>query len=324
MVSMKRTDRVAFAIYLSLAVALGFMDHRVRRFPDHVMTTYVPQVVQGTAEAPGRYRVLAPFLIDAAVRATGAPPMIVFLVLRLSAIYAALVAMHLYLRRWYPSTIAFGGTALLAALLPLTFTNSWAHPDSMVELVLFTAGCTALVARRDGWFLALLILGALNRETSGFLLVLWAWQRLSSEWSRRMLGRVAGVGAAWVAVFAGLRWLRGMAHYDYWMLPTNLAVLAPLPANYDPYVRVSGYMWLALSIPLVALAVSGARRFGWSSYFGRTVGVAGLLLVVGFVISSVIESRIFTPLFPLLLPAALAGAGAVPESGLERPTASAS
>jgi cyanate permease len=93
------------------------------------------------------------------------------------------------------------------------------------------------------------------------------------------------------------------------MLPTNLASLMPLPANFDPYVRVSGYMWLILTIPLMTFAVHGVRQTGWSSYFGRAVCVAASLLVVGFAISSVIESRIFTPLFPLLLPAAMAGLG---------------
>lgn len=308
-----RTDRKAFLIYLSLAVALGFTDHRVRRFADFVVTTYVPAVVDGSAEAPGRYRVLAPFVIDAATDVTGAPALIVFLVLRLVFIYAALVTTHVYLRRWYSSGSSLAGTAVAAAMLPLTFTNSWAHPDSMVELVLFTAGCAAIAARREGWYLALLLLAALNRETSGFLLALWAWHRLAGDRTRAMIFRVSAVAAGWFAVYAGLRWFRGFVHYEYWMLPTNLSALVPLPANYDPYVRVSGYMWLILSVPLLAFAAAGARRVGWSTLIGRAIGVAGLLLVVGFTISSVIESRIFTPLFPLLIPGALAGLGFVPE-----------
>lgn len=309
MTCVKRADWYAFALYVSLAVALGFTDHRVRRFAEYVVTTYVPEVVQGTADAPSRYRVLAPFLIDAATRTSGASPLIAFLIIRLLCIYAGLVTTHVYLRRWYAPAAALLGTTLMAALLPLTFTNSWAHPDSMVEIVLFTAGCAAVVTKRDGWFFAILMLAALNRETSAFLLLLWAWQRLSSERTTAMLGRIIGVSSAWIAVFVALRVIRGFATYEYWMLPTNLASLVPLPANFDPYVRMSGYMWLILTIPLMAFAVIGVRQTGWSSYFGRAVCVAGSLIVVGFMISSVIESRIFTPLFPLLLPAAMAGLG---------------
>lgn len=309
MTTFTRFDRRALLIYISLAVAVGFTDHRVRRFADYVVTTYVPAVVDGTADAPGRYRVLAPFAIDAVQAITGAPDLIVFLALRLLLIYGSLVATHVYLRRWYAPGTSVAGTALLAALLPLTFTNSWAHPDAMVELLLFTAGCWAIVAGRDWWFAGWLALAALNRETSAFLLVLWAWHRLASDRSRAMIGRVSALGVAWFAMYAGLRWMRGLAHYEYWMLPTNMAALVPLPANYDPYVRVSGYMWLVLSIPLLAFGAAGARRAGWSSYMGRAFGVACFLLAVGLTISSVIESRIFTPLFPLLLPGALAGFG---------------
>ena len=237
----------------------------MRRFPDYVVTTYVPQVVQGTADAPGRYRVLAPLVIDAITTATGGSPMIVFLVVRFWLIYAALVAVHLFLRNWFAPLVATGGTSLLAALLPLTYTNSWAHPDSVVELLLVSAGCSLIVSKRDAWFSIVLIVAAFNRETSGFLLLLWAWSRLAEARSPAMLLRVAGVAGAWLAVFIGLRWFRGFASYEYWMLPHNLGALLPLPANFDPYVRISGVLWLFLSVPLFVLAFAGIARAGWSS-----------------------------------------------------------
>lgn len=306
---MTRRDWYALVFYVALAVATGFTDHRIRRFPDHALTQYIPGVVDGSAEAPGRYRVLAPMIIDATIRATGATPLVVFLIWRLVFIYGALATMHLYLRRWFSETGALAGTLALAGLLPLTFTNSWSHPDSMLELLLFTAGCWAIVRGRDAWLAAVVIVSAFNRETSVFLLMVWALHRLVTRPVLAEFGRVAALGAAWTAIFIGLRVVRGYASYEYWMLPYNLAVLTPLPANFDPYVRVSGYMWLVLTVPLFAFAIIAVRRLGWRSYFASALAVASLLMVVGFTISSVIESRIFTPLFPLLLPAALAGLG---------------
>jgi hypothetical protein len=319
MPNVRRIDWYAFLIYVSVAVSLGFTDHRVRRFAEYVVTEYIPAVVGGHADAPARYRVLAPFLLDAAIRASGGHAMLVFLALRLAVIYAALVVTHLYLRRWYTGGTAFAGTVLLAALLPLTFTNSWAHPDSMVELALFAAACWAIAGGREAWFLGLLIVASLNRETSGFLLVLYAWNRLAASRSMPTLARVAANAGVWLAIFVGLRWLRGFVHYSYWMLPANVASIVPLPANFDPYVRISGFMWLVLTLPLLGLAVSGARRAGWSSFMAQSVGVGVFLLVVGFLISSVIESRIFVPLLPLLLPAALAGmgTGVIPDAAAE-------
>ena len=71
-------------------------------------------------------------------------------------------------------------------------------------------------------------------------------------------------------------------------------------------------LWLFLSVPLFVLAFAGITRVGWSSYFGRATAVAGSLVVTGFLISSVLESRIFVPLLPLLVPPALIGLGAEP------------
>ena len=310
-------------LYLGMAIALSFTDHRMRRFPDYVVTTYIPQVVQGNADAPGRYRVLVPFVVDTLTRATGGSPMIVFLAVRLCLLYAALLATHRLLQNWFTPLIATGGTGLLAALLPLTYTNSWAHPDSVVELLLLAAGCALIVSKRDGWFAVVLVAAAFNRETSAFLLLLWAWERLAESRSWPMLIRVAGVGSAWWAVFLGLRWVRGFASYEYWMLPRNIAAFVPLPDNFDPYVRISGLLWLCLAVPLLVLAAAGVKRMGWSSYFGRTTIVAGSLLVTGFLISSVLESRIFVPLLPLLIPPALVGLGAEPREPVVRPLSAA-
>lgn len=313
-----RLDWRVLLLYLGMALALSFTDHRMRRFPDYVVTTYMPQVVQGTADAPGRYRVLAPLVIDAITTATGGSPIIVFLVVRFWLIYAALVAVHLFLRNWFAPLVATGGTSLLAALLPLTYTNSWAHPDSVVELLLVSAGCSLIVSKHDVWFSIVLIVAAFNRETSGFLLLLWAWSRLAEARTPAMLLRVAGVAGAWLAVFIGLRWHLGFASYEYWMLPHNVGALLPLPANFDPYVRISGVLWLFLSVPLFVLAFAGITRAGWSSYFGRATAVAGSLVLTGFLISSVLESRIFVPLLPLLVPPALIGLGAEPCARADR------
>ena len=61
-------------LYLAFATGLGFVDYHVRPFPAHAYTDYVPGVVQGTADPPARYRVLAPFAYDGFLRATHLTP----------------------------------------------------------------------------------------------------------------------------------------------------------------------------------------------------------------------------------------------------------
>ena len=296
-------DWLARVLFASVAVALAFLDVRVRRFPDHVVTKYIPGVLDGTYGAPGIYRILVPYSIDFLARVTAIEPLAVFLATRLMVIYAALVATHVYLRQWYSAPVAIGATLGVAALLPLTFTNSWAHPDSFPELLLFTLGCLAVARRWDWLFWPTLVLATFNRETSGFLVLLWGCYRLPGSWSRGDVFRFTAFGATWAAIFGGLRLLRGLQHYQYLMLWENLAVLKLLPEGYDPYTRVSGYFWLVLLVPAAFLAWRGTRGEDTPSFMRRALPVAAMFVVTAFLISAVIESRIFLPMFPLLLPA---------------------
>ena len=75
---------------------------------------------------------------------TRGDPEIVFLALRLIGWFASFAIFYVYLRTWFPMAAAMAGTALVAAGLPLTFTNSWAHPDHVAELALFTLGCLTI------------------------------------------------------------------------------------------------------------------------------------------------------------------------------------
>jgi len=69
---MSRSDGWCLLLYVTLAVATGFADLRMRTHTDHVVKVYIPGVVAGTETAPGKYRVFAPMLIDGLARATGA------------------------------------------------------------------------------------------------------------------------------------------------------------------------------------------------------------------------------------------------------------
>ena len=308
------TKWVALAVYVVLTVVIGFLDYRVRRHVDHVATVYIPQVLDGTYGAPAIYRVLAPWLIERTAALTGLTMMQAFLVTRLLVIFAALCVFDRYLRTWFSAVVSLAGTVAMAALLPLTLTNSYPHPDSFPELLLFTAGCLAIARGWHGPLVALVAVATVNRETTAFLVLLWA----AIYWLPRPGARLAGwglaIGGAWACVYAGLRGWRGVQHYQYWMVKENLGVLGLLPPGFDPYTRASAYFWILLAAPLLWLAWRARVRPDLPVFLRRAPEVACVMLVVGFLFAAVIESRIFTPLLPLLIPAALA-ALAPPASG---------
>lgn len=304
---MTRRDWQCVLLYVTLALATGFADLRMRAHPQHGVTSFIPGVVANTEGAPGRYRVLAPFAHEALVKLTGATPMNVWYATRLFWIFAAFVAMHAYLRTWFTEQAAFAGVALTAATLPLTFTNSWPHPDHIPELALFTLGAFAVARGRDLLFAIVLALAAFNRETSVFLVLLYA---VAGPITRARAVRGVVFGLEWFTIYAGLRAVRGMQHYEYWQAPRNLAdLMVPLPADsYDPYYRLYAYFGLVLFGPMVYLAVTGTR--GAPLFIRRALIVAPCVFLIGFLFSNIIEVRIFTPVYPLVLPGVMFAIGA--------------
>jgi hypothetical protein len=298
---MPRKDVGCLLLYAAIALAIGFADLRMRAYPKHPVEKFIPAVVANTEPAPAKYRVLAPYLNHYIGSVTGASAMNVWYATRLLWILLAFLAMHAYLRTWFAPEAALAGVALTAATLPLTFTNSWAHPDHMPELALFGLGALAIAQRRDGLFGIALAAAAFNRETSVFLVLLYA---AAEPLTRARLVRVALFGLEWLAIYGGLRLARGVQHYDYWQAPRNLADLGmPLPAEfYDPYYRAYAYFFIVLFGPMLYLAI---RARDAPRFVRRALLVAPVVIVVAFLFSNIIESRIFTPLYALLLPGVL-------------------
>jgi hypothetical protein len=81
-------------LYLAVATALGFVDYHVRPHPEDGFSKYAPSVIAGTAEAPGRYRVLAPYAYDAVRQATGLTPRESWVVFRWLCLFGALLVGH--------------------------------------------------------------------------------------------------------------------------------------------------------------------------------------------------------------------------------------
>lgn len=297
---MTRADWLAILLYGAAAIATGFVDLRSRAYPEYGYKTYVPAVIDGSYGAPAIYRVLMPYSLDWLVRKTGFDAASVWHASRLVLCAAAYVAFHWYLRTWFSPAEAIAGTLIVAALVPLTFTNSWAHPDHFAELLLFTLGCAAVARDRDGLLAGVLVLGTLNRETSVFLVLLYG---VAGPLSRARALKTVGFGALWAAVFVGLRAWRGFQHYEYWQLWKNVEFLKLLPPPRDPYYRAYAWFGAVLVAPLLWIAMVG--RQAQPLFIRRAIWVVPPFLVVAFTISSIIESRIFTPLFALIVPAAL-------------------
>lgn len=297
---MKRSLSLAvlLPLYLMVATAIGFADFRMRAHPDRGYDAYPRAVVDNTEDPPGKYRVLAPYVFEATIAATGADRQIAWVVFRWVALLAGLLATHWMLTAWFSPVMATTGALFSVLALLLTFTNSWPHPDHLVEWALSAAAVGAIAHGRHALFAVLLACAALNRETSAFLLLLYVvaapWPWTPGQWRR-----VAGLAVMWGAVYTALRYWRGVAWYDPWQASRNLEFLRLLPDTYDPYFRAYAWFGVVLLAPAAWLA--------WRSWpLQPRLARAALLCVIpsfavtAFLFSSIVETRIFTPLVPMI------------------------
>ena len=296
-----RPSLAAGVIVVIMGVATGFVDLRARAYPERPYVEFIPRVVDGSADAPERYRVLVPFALDVLAKATGLSPAAAWHLSRLALFVAAYFIFLAYLRTWFSEPFALLGTAMVAATLPLTFTNSWAHPDHAAELALFTGACLAIARDRTAWVFSLLAVATLNRETAAFLVPLYL---VAGPLTRKRLFVTGLLALEWASIYGGLRAWRGFAQYDYLQVWRNLDFLQLLPSGFDPYYRAYAWFGVLLFGGLVFVALRGSRT-SRPEFATRALLVVPLMAAVAFVWSSIIETRIFTPLYPLVLPAVI-------------------
>ena len=96
----------AIPIYLLIATAIGFADFRMRAHPARGYEAYPQAVVANTEEPPGKYRVLAPYVFEGAVAATGADRQVLWVAFRWVTLFAGLLATHVLLTTWFSSSPA--------------------------------------------------------------------------------------------------------------------------------------------------------------------------------------------------------------------------
>ena len=102
---------------------------------------------------------------------------------------------------------AWGGAVELlpgAALVCLpVFYRYISYDYDLPQLLLFSLGLLLLAKRRWGWFYAVLVLGALNKETTILLVMI----HLLGHWKRMGRGALLGHAAAQLLIVAGVRGL---------------------------------------------------------------------------------------------------------------------
>ncbi|HTO08571.1 MAG TPA: hypothetical protein VMR86_16100 [Myxococcota bacterium] len=170
-------------------------------------------MLDGSAGSPLQYRVLPAGLEWLFVRASGAAGLpnhfaVAVIALRALGDTTAFVLAWAYFRKLGLSLPnAFIGISLLAWGMSYSHHNTDLRFDSYLDLVFYLGAALCLLHGRAPWVLPLMLLAALNRETSGLIpFLVLAHAGAGGPIPRRAFALAAGALAIWLAVFAGLRW----------------------------------------------------------------------------------------------------------------------
>ena len=213
-------------------------------------TATIEKFVAGTADKPFAYRVLMPWVLGWVNRLNGVDDLVVTDIgLRVVVLFGVMVMMRRWLRHFVDPLLADVGPLLLGVMLPGTFV--WYWPYDFAGILVWTVCLLALVERRYALYLLVFTVGTFNRETTFFLIGVFAVTQWDALGWRQTL-RWAGVQLAiFAAIFVGLRLAIHPASGDAveWHLLNNAAFLI---GRKGPFVfegwmimlSALGFLWL--------------------------------------------------------------------------------
>jgi hypothetical protein len=266
------------------------------------------QIIDGTAVAPYRYRILVPFICEALTRLFSAVlPLkqsfiLAYALYDLAAILFFMLVLFAWLRVWFSRERALVGLLFVAGVISMALRDHYFQPWSLLDPGLFTAGLLAIYRKRWWILAALTLVATLNRETGIFLPVAFLFSNVNRGGGERDHGAarvrkwpalLAGYVFIWVFVYGAIRVLRGATDHMYtlgeiWMHNTAKHNLVYTPVN---LILFLGAFW--------AFAAMGYRHA--PAFLRRITWVIVPYVIMVALFGMWREVRLLMPLYPILV-----------------------
>jgi len=298
-------ELLALALVASAAAVIAYRYFSLVDRPNLVpRLTLHQQILAGTAPSPYRYRMLAPLsaeLLRRVLNILGARQafLLAYAIYDLVAILFSLIALYLWVRRWFSWELSLIGVLFIASTMPIALQNHYFQPWSLLEAGFFSLALLAIRAKRYGCLALLVLLATLNRETAVFIpLTLFVayleFPGVSSRQDWKPLLLSLALLLEWAMVYGALRCLQGNA-------PHGLTVQALLTKNLSRInlllALVHGGLFFGCFWLFVILGYRDAPPF-----VRRAARVLPLYLLAIAIWGVWYEVRLLMPLYPFLLP----------------------
>jgi len=303
--------------------------HLQSRFPEvriqEDFQVYLEGVVNKTLPGPYVYRIWAPYLVFFLHECTPFISALMFdFLLKIFILVFCQFAFFSYLRHFFSGVAALAGVLWLDVLIWASLFHI--QGPSLIEttdLMNVLVCSLALCAINRGQFIllcAVLLGGTFNRETTWILLpILFLREWFGPRSWRRLLVAVVAVALP----YFGLRWLIA-SPTPIWFLTEDIRLNIPLLSPQHTWGALVANLHLIFWLgPLIVLSI---YRFREQPFFLQIVSsIAPLFIIIHFIVGSIRETRLWMPLYLLLIPLALGNLikllqdGSKPLSPLERP-----
>jgi len=213
-------------ISLSLALFHGHLINVGQRFEEGLRSFQHYQLITQDAERtfprlqllPYAYRILVPYTVEGMNNVTtailgGDIPFRIekvnlenfYILIRGLTMFATFVGFHKLLECYVETPWALGGTFFLAAIHGPTFIFYWYQPSSPLDLCLWIWAAYLTIKRKDWYLFPIMLVGAFNRETIVFMILVHFALRYGNEPLKKLFFRCTILGVIWASVFFGMR-----------------------------------------------------------------------------------------------------------------------
>jgi hypothetical protein len=305
--TMRRPSRtIALLAVLIAAISVSWFDYALNRNVHQTRVREHREVIEGTALAPFHYRVLVPFSAELAIRGLTAIAgydgafRAVYALFYGAALLGLVIALQAYLELWFSRQQSLVGVLLMCCTLPIALRYHAFAPWSILEPVIMTVGLRWIATQQTVLIVPLTLVATLNRETAVLLPIAVLLDAIGANNMARRLSHALGAMAVWLATLLVVRYVRGSAAdllslNAVWAMNRSAQGLKTAASSVPLFLGGTG--WL-LAVYGVATTPAFVRRMLWIILF-----YAPLYIVYGYWY----EVRLLMPLYPVVVPAAVAG-----------------
>lgn len=294
---------IAFIFWISIVIASTLYKYTIEVLsPQDAHQIYL-ELIQYTADAPTRYRILVPAIVEIIAAIISGEPytsfLLAYFIYYQFSIVFSLTFLFLYIRSWYSDFYSLIGIFVVAISMLVAFGDGYFQPWSLLEIGLFSACLFAIYKHKTTWLMLIVALATFNRETGLFFALAYLVIHLKNEFpfiTKKHFMWASVYFVIWGCVYVYLRLWLGYA--------PQLSLMRILQINFTKLNVLRTVVNISLFLGAYWLLLWAGFKVA-NSFVLATWRIVPIYLVAYLIFGIWLEVRLLTFLYPVLIPTGL-------------------